>query len=181
MNTTYLNEGNATTKMQETTRETCCQKNEQRWSKCICTHELWHLLPLYAAVRILDYPLPPNQVLFSTRQKSQQKSLNILRTKRTFKVKLKAFFINFKGLALNQWKQFFGRWKSTLMNGPWENFWKSLKIFGGEGQFSLKNELFFSKRVGNNCHLMIFPKIQNWCNGLYCHKPKVPYWVLMAS
>ena len=39
--------------------------------------------------------------------KKQDKNLSILRTKRTFKQKLKAFFIIFKGLSLKQMKQNF--------------------------------------------------------------------------
>ena len=41
-----------------------------------------------------------NRVRFATKQKSQEKKLNILRTKRVFKVKQKAFFIIFKGLSV---------------------------------------------------------------------------------
>ena len=40
-----------------------------------------------------------NQAFFSTWPKSQDKNLNILRTKRAFKVKQKAFFIIFKELS----------------------------------------------------------------------------------
>ena len=39
--------------------------------------------------------------------KLQDKKLNILRTKRAFKMKQKAFLIIFKGLSLKQIKQFF--------------------------------------------------------------------------
>ena len=37
---------------------------------------------------------------FSTQPKSQDKKLNILRTKRTFKVRKKNFFVTFKGLSV---------------------------------------------------------------------------------
>ena len=37
---------------------------------------------------------------FSTRLKSQDKNVNILRTKRAFKMKQKAFFLIFKGLSV---------------------------------------------------------------------------------
>ena len=37
---------------------------------------------------------------FSTRLKSQDKNVNILRTKRAFKGKQKAFFLIFKGLSV---------------------------------------------------------------------------------
>ena len=47
---------------------------------------------------------------FSTWPKDQDKILNILRTKRAFKMKPKVFFIIFKGLSLKQLKQtFLGR------------------------------------------------------------------------
>ena len=51
-----------------------------------------------------------NQAIFSTWSKSQHKNLIILRTKRAFMVKLKAFFIIFNGLSLKRTKHFFGRW-----------------------------------------------------------------------
>ena len=48
--------------------------------------------------------------------KRQDKDLNILRTKRTFNMKLKAFFITFKWLPTKQTKKtFLGRGDSTLM------------------------------------------------------------------
>ena len=40
---------------------------------------------------------------------SLEKNLNILRTKKAFKVKQKTFFIVIKGLSLKQIKIFFGR------------------------------------------------------------------------
>ena len=47
--------------------------------------------------------------------KSQDKILNILRTKRAFTMKQKAFFIIFEGLSLKQIKKiFFGRWESNF-------------------------------------------------------------------
>ena len=30
--------------------------------KCICTHEVWHSLPLYTALHILDDPQSPHQL-----------------------------------------------------------------------------------------------------------------------
>ena len=47
------------------------------------------------------------QVVFIYDQKSQDKHLNILRTKRAFNVKYKAFFIIFKKLSLKQIKKLF--------------------------------------------------------------------------
>ena len=48
--------------------------------------------------------------------KKLRKNLNILRTKKAFKMKHKAFFMIFKGLSLKQEKQnFFGRWEATLI------------------------------------------------------------------
>ena len=47
--------------------------------------------------------------------KTQDKHLNIFRTKRAFKMKWKAFFIIFKGLSLSEIKQFcFGTWESDF-------------------------------------------------------------------
>ena len=43
-----------------------------------------------------------NQAVFSTCPISQDKNLNILRTKKAFKVKERAFFIIFEGLSLKQ-------------------------------------------------------------------------------
>ena len=60
---------------------------------------LWH--------HIWNQPYLSNQAFFSTWPKIQDKNLNILRTKKAFKVKQKAFFIMFKGLSLKQIKQFF--------------------------------------------------------------------------
>ena len=42
---------------------------------------------------------PSNQIVLLHDQKSQDKKLNILRIERAFQVKLKAFFIIFKGLS----------------------------------------------------------------------------------
>ena len=51
-----------------------------------------------------------DQAFFPTRPKGRDKNLNILRTKRVFKAKQKAFFITFKGLSIKQITQrFFGR------------------------------------------------------------------------
>ena len=55
-----------------------------------------------------------NQAVFSTCRKSQDRNLNILRTKRAFKMKQKTFFINLEGLSLNQIKIFFGRSESDF-------------------------------------------------------------------
>ena len=48
-----------------------------------------------------------NQAVFSAWPKSRDKSLNILRTKKAFNIKLKTFFINFKGLSIEQITQIF--------------------------------------------------------------------------
>ena len=53
-----------------------------------------------------------NRAVFSTWPKSHDKNLNILRTKRAFKVKWKAFFIIFKGLSLKLIKIIFLEGKS---------------------------------------------------------------------
>ena len=45
--------------------------------------------------------------MFSTLAKGQDKNLNMFRTKRTFKMKLKTFLITFKGLSLKQIKNLF--------------------------------------------------------------------------
>ena len=63
---------------------------------------------------ILEKAYISNQVIFSTWTKSQDKNSNILRTKRAFMMKIKAFFIIFKGLSLKQIKQIFGDWESGL-------------------------------------------------------------------
>ena len=46
------------------------------------------------------------QAFFSTLSKSHNKNLNTLRTKKAFKIRLKTFFINFKGLSLKQIRNF---------------------------------------------------------------------------
>ena len=44
--------------------------------------------------------------------KESRQNLNILKTKRAFKTKLKAIFINFQGLSLKHIiKNFFGKWE----------------------------------------------------------------------
>ena len=60
-----------------------------------------------------NWPCLSNQAVFSTWPKSHDKNLNILRTKRAFKIKYKAFFITFKGLSVNPIMQsfFFGSWE----------------------------------------------------------------------
>ena len=55
-----------------------------------------------------------NQGIFSTWPKSQDKNLNILRTKWAFKMKQKAFFIIFKELSLKQINNVFRRWEFDL-------------------------------------------------------------------
>ena len=51
-----------------------------------------------------------NQTMkFGQLKTKQDKNLNILRTKRAFKIEQKTFFIVFKGLSLTQIKNFFGR------------------------------------------------------------------------
>ena len=47
------------------------------------------------------------KLFFSTWPKSQHKNLNIMRTKKTIKMKQKIFFIIFKRLSLKQIKQFY--------------------------------------------------------------------------
>ena len=50
--------------------------------------------------------------LFFTWPKSQEKELNILRTKRAFEMKWKAFSIIFKGLSMKEITQFWGEGES---------------------------------------------------------------------
>ena len=52
---------------------------------------------------------------FSIWPKNQDKHLNILRTKRAFKMKQKIFFIVSKGLSATETKFFFGRWESATL------------------------------------------------------------------
>ena len=52
---------------------------------------------------------------FSTWQKSQDKNLNIVKAKRVFKKKWKAFFTIFKGLSLKQVKQYFRKLRVQLL------------------------------------------------------------------
>ena len=54
-----------------------------------------------------------NQSVFSTSLKSQDEDLNILRTKRALKMKIKTFFHHF-GRAIIKAKSFFGRWESDF-------------------------------------------------------------------
>ena len=56
---------------------------------------------------ILKLTLFSNQAAFSIRPKSHDKNLNILGTKKAFKMKQKAFFIIFKGLSMKQFTQIF--------------------------------------------------------------------------
>ena len=56
-----------------------------------------------------------NQAVFSIWPKSQDKNLNILRVKRAYKIKKKAFFIIFKGPPLKHIKQFFLECKSSTL------------------------------------------------------------------
>ena len=55
----------------------------------------------------MELTLLSNKAIFSTWPKCQDKNFNILKTKRAFKKKYKAFFIIFKELSLKQIKQFF--------------------------------------------------------------------------
>ena len=56
-----------------------------------------------------------NQAVFCTCPKSQDKNLNILRTNRVFKMKLKVFFIIFEGLSLKQIKKIFLEGESEIL------------------------------------------------------------------
>ena len=60
-----------------------------------------------------------SQAAFSTWPKSQDKNVNILRTKRAFKIKQQAFFITFKKLSLKQIKQIFLEGESPTLNKPY--------------------------------------------------------------
>ena len=67
-----------------------------------------------------------NQAVFSTLLKMQGKNLNILRTKRAFKMKEKAFFIILKVLSLKQIKHTFLEGESPTLKRITEvNFWKN--------------------------------------------------------
>ena len=55
------------------------------------------------------------QAVFSAWSKNQDKNLDILKTKKAFKIKQKVlFFLIFKGLSLKPKKNFFGRWESDF-------------------------------------------------------------------
>ena len=61
---------------QDTIREKCCQKHEKWLYKSVHTQEVWHSLPLYAAVRILLTPhLPP--VAYAINQLKTYKGIRI--------------------------------------------------------------------------------------------------------
>ena len=62
------------------------------------------------------------QVVFCFRPKNQDKNLNILRTKRAFKMKKKHFSSFLKGF------QFFGRWEPDFKEVNMQPFYKTLVI-----------------------------------------------------
>ena len=66
--------------------------------------------------RFWNYAYPSNQAVFPTWPKCQDKSLNILRTKRAFKMKQNVIFIIFKGLSLEQIKKFFLEGESSTLS-----------------------------------------------------------------
>ena len=72
---------------------------ENVYCNCLLTR-LWHH-------EFWSWPYLSNQAVFPTWPNGHDKNLNILRTKRTFKMKYKAFFIIFKGLSVKQITQFF--------------------------------------------------------------------------
>ena len=56
-----------------------------------------------------------NQDVYATWPKSSEKNLNLLGTKRAFKMKQKAFFSIFKGLSIKEITQnFFGKLESDF-------------------------------------------------------------------
>ena len=55
-----------------------------------------------------------NQAVFSTCRKSQDRNLNILRTKRAFKMKQKTFFHQFGRAIIEANKKNFGTWESDF-------------------------------------------------------------------
>ena len=61
-------------------------------------------------------PYLSNQAVFSTYPKTRDKSLNILRTKRAFKMKQKSFFIILERYHYSKQKNFFfGSWESDFI------------------------------------------------------------------
>ena len=61
-----------------------------------------------------------NQCVFLTFPESHDKNLNILRTKGAFKMKLKAFFIIFKGLSMKEIIQFFVEVEHLRTTASWQ-------------------------------------------------------------
>ena len=74
-----------------------------------------------------NQPYLSNQAIFSTWPK-QEKNLNILRMKRAFNMKQRAFFIIFKGLSLKHGANntvFFVRWEPNFNKYAHTPFWFS--------------------------------------------------------
>ena len=70
-------------------------------------HEFW------------NYPYLFNQAVFSTWLKSHDKDLSIFRTKRTFKINQKIFFVTFKGLSMRIRQIFLEGESQTLKKLNW--------------------------------------------------------------
>ena len=94
---------------------------------CLCFVRYWAICVLQLFLNQVLTSLILKLVLYfwSSRflymtKKSRQKNLNILRMKRVFNVKRKAFFIIFKELSLKQIRQFFGRWVSNFKFRRWK-------------------------------------------------------------
>ena len=82
------------------------------WSPLLC-EILSNMCIAIVCKRVCDVMNFEVNLIFHRRDKNR----NILRTKRVFKMKLKAFFIIFKGLSIKLITKFFGRWESA--------YWKS--------------------------------------------------------
>ena len=105
-----------------------------------------------------------NQAAFSAWPKSQDKNLNILRTKIAFKIKYKTFFIIFEGLSLKQIIIFFGRWEShfKILINKVHNLSQKLPItfilFASMCTTHVSTWLVFSSDIGS-LHLLQFALI----------------------
>ena len=81
------------------------------YSDCLHILRHWEICLLKLIVnqvvtsKLWNWPYLSNQAIRSTWPKSQEKNLNILRTKRAFEKKRKVFFIIFEGLPLDQGKK----------------------------------------------------------------------------
>ena len=96
-------------------------------------HKLWNELYL------------SNQAFFSTCPKGQDKSFNILRTKRYFRMNWKAFFITFEGLSLKQIIFFFLEGKNLTLS----NVFNSVKDKKWQNRLRKEINRLISKGMSN--------------------------------